>query len=144
MLAGSSAQYSKIAHHNIHFGRSWTGVFDELIDRQQLMSDPSVLVTNPTHSDPSLAPDGKHIYYVLFPTPNLDAPIDWRTEAPRYRDQVISTFLSLLRTNIDCMSVNLLVENQQGELINVGSTNGKTHGFPIKIFDGTMGGEALW
>ena len=91
LLAGSSAQYSKIAHHNIHFGRSWRGVFDELIDKRQLMSDPSVLVTNPTRSDPSLAPAGKQIYYVLFPTPNLDAGLDWRVEAPRYRDEVLRT-----------------------------------------------------
>ncbi len=89
LLAGSSAKYSKIGHHNIHFGRSWKGVFDELIDKKQLMSDPSILVTNPSRSDPSLAPDGKEIYYVLFPTPNLDAPIDWRTEGARYRDQAV-------------------------------------------------------
>jgi phytoene desaturase len=89
MLAGSSAKYSKIGHHNIHFGKSWRGVFDELIDKKQLMSDPSILVTNPSRSDPSLAPDGKEIYYVLFPTPNLDAPIDWRTEGQRYRDQAV-------------------------------------------------------
>ncbi|MEK9664403.1 MAG: phytoene desaturase family protein, partial [Candidatus Nanopelagicales bacterium] len=62
LLAGSDASYSQIAHHNIHFGRSWKGVFRELIDERKLMSDPSLLVTNPTHSDPSLAPDGKQIY----------------------------------------------------------------------------------
>ncbi len=90
-LAGSSAHYSKIAHHNIHFGKSWRGVFDELIDQRTLMSDPSVLVTNPTHSDPGLAPPGKEIYYVLFPTPNLDSPIDWKLTAPRYRDEVLRT-----------------------------------------------------
>lgn len=89
LLAGSTAEYSKIAHHNIHFGHSWRGVFDELIDQRRLMSDPSILVTNPTKSDPSLAPDGKQIYYVLFPTPNLDADIDWRTTGPRYRDEVV-------------------------------------------------------
>jgi len=91
LLAGSSAHYSKIAHHNIHFGRSWSGVFDELIDQRRLMSDPSLLVTNPSHSDPDLAPPGKEIYYVLFPTPNLDADIDWRTVGPRYRDEVVRT-----------------------------------------------------
>ncbi len=89
LLAGSTASYSQIAHHNIHFGQSWRGVFDELIDQQSLMSDPSVLVTAPTHSDPSLAPQDRHIYYVLFPTPNLDAPIDWSVVGPRYRDEVI-------------------------------------------------------
>ena len=52
------------------------------------MSDPSLLVTNPTFSDKSLAPDGKEVYYVLFPTPNLDADIDWIKEGPRYRDEV--------------------------------------------------------
>ena len=76
---------------NIHFGRSWKGVFDDLIHRGRLMTDPSILVTNPTRSDPSLAPDGRQIYYVLFPTPNLDAGIDWRTMGPRYRDEVVAT-----------------------------------------------------
>jgi phytoene desaturase len=91
MLAGSTAQYSKIAHHNIHFGASWDGVFRELIDEGRLMSDPSVLVTNPTRTDPSLAPDGKQIYYVLFPTPNLDADIDWARQREPYRDHVVTT-----------------------------------------------------
>jgi phytoene desaturase len=89
LLAGSSAKYTKTTHHNIHFGKSWRGVFDELIDKQQLMSDPSILVTNPTYSDPDLAPAGKEIYYVLFPTPNLDSPIEWDSKGPRYRDEVV-------------------------------------------------------
>lgn len=88
MLAGSSAHYSSIAHHNIHFGRAWRGVFDDIIKDRKLMSDPSLLVSNPTYSDPSLAPQGKEIYYVLVPTPNLDAPIDWKSTGPRYRDEV--------------------------------------------------------
>ena len=91
LLAGSTARYEKTAHHNIHFGRTWDGVFREIIDEGRLMTDPSILVTNPTRSDPSLAPDGREIYYVLFPTPNLDAPLDWRTEGPRYRDEVVRT-----------------------------------------------------
>ena len=91
MLAGSSASYEDMAHHNIHFGTAWRQVFREIIDEGRVMSDPSVLVTNPTRSDPSLSPEGRHIYYVLFPTPNLDAPIDWVAEAPRYREHVIET-----------------------------------------------------
>jgi phytoene desaturase len=90
LLAGSSASYPDAAHHNISFGHSWKGVFSELVGGR-LMTDPSVLVTVPTHSDPSLAPDGRSIYYVLFPTPNLDAPIDWRRAAARYRDEVVET-----------------------------------------------------
>ncbi|MGB8652339.1 MAG: phytoene desaturase family protein [Mycobacteriales bacterium] len=90
LLAGSSASYRRTAHHNLHFGRAWKGVFEELIDRRRLMSDPSVLVTNPSRSDPSLAPPGKQSYYVLVPTPNLDAGIDWDIVGPRYRDEVVA------------------------------------------------------
>jgi len=91
LLAGSTARYSQISHHNIHFGRSWKGVFKELIDDQQIMSDPSFFVTNSTHSDPQLAPDGHENYYVLFPTPNNRSAIDWKTFGPQYRDQMIET-----------------------------------------------------
>jgi phytoene desaturase len=90
MHVGSTAAYSRIVHHNIHFGRSWRGVFRELIDERSLMSDPSFLVSNPTYSDPSLAPAGRHGYYVLFPTPNAEAPIDWSVIGPRYRDEVVA------------------------------------------------------
>ncbi|MGA0866468.1 MAG: phytoene desaturase family protein [Candidatus Nanopelagicaceae bacterium] len=94
MLIGSSKKYDHVAHHNIHFGADWDGVFDELINKQQLMSDPSFLVTVPSHDDPDLAPKGKHSYYVLFPTPNLDADIDWRTAKKSYRESMMRTIES--------------------------------------------------
>jgi phytoene desaturase len=90
---GSAQGYGDIAHHNIHFGRSWRSAFDEVIRHGRLMSDPSLLVTNPTRSDGSLAPEGKHTYYVLAPTPNLTARLlDWRgTLAGTYRSELIAT-----------------------------------------------------
>lgn len=91
MLVGSKKSYDHIAHHNIHFGASWDGVFDELINKKILMTDPSVLVTVPSLDDKSLTPPGKESYYVLFPTPNLDADIDWKVTGPKYRDQMIKT-----------------------------------------------------
>jgi phytoene desaturase len=91
ILAGSSKSYDHLAHHNIHFGESWDGVFDELIKKKTLMSDPSLLVTIPSKDDSSLAPAGKHSYYILFPTPNLDADIDWKKMKGPYRDQMLAT-----------------------------------------------------
>jgi phytoene desaturase len=87
---GSSRAYTKIAHHNIHFGAAWKGTFDEVIKRGELMSDPSLLVTNPTHTDPTAAPAGRQTYYVLAPTPNLDvAPLEWRGDlGRRYADEL--------------------------------------------------------
>ncbi|MET8083752.1 phytoene desaturase family protein [Micromonospora sp. NPDC005194] len=90
---GSRQGYAKIAHHNIHFGRAWKGTFDEVIRRGELMTDPSLLVTNPSRTDPSVAPPDRHTYYVLAPVPNLDrAPFEWRGDLTRrYGDQLIST-----------------------------------------------------
>ena len=89
LLIGSNKSYNHLAHHNIHFGKSWDGVFDELIKKKTLMSDPSILVTVPSKDDASLAPAGKTSYYVLFPTPNLSADIDWKKIGPKYRDEMI-------------------------------------------------------
>jgi phytoene desaturase len=89
LLVGSNKSYDHLAHHNIHFGKSWDGVFDELINKKTLMSDPSILVTVPTMDDPQLAPNGKSSYYILFPTPNLSAKIDWNEIGPKYRNEMV-------------------------------------------------------
>jgi phytoene desaturase len=93
MHAGSSAEYPEAAHHTIDFGRSWDATFRQIIDRGELMSDPSFLMTNPTKTDPSLAPAGRHTYFALFPAPNLARrnPIDWAAERGRYRDHMVTT-----------------------------------------------------
>lgn len=95
LLAGSTATYARIAHHNIHFGRAWRRTFDELVRDKRLMTDPSLLVTSPTMSDPSLAPPGRSSYYVLVPTPNLDGPYDWDALAPRYLEEVVGRLEAL-------------------------------------------------
>jgi phytoene desaturase len=89
LLVGTKKKYDHLTHHNIHFGESWDQVFDELIKKRTLMTDPSLLVTIPTYDDPSLAPAGRSSYYILFPTPNLDADIDWKVEGPRYRNEML-------------------------------------------------------
>ncbi|MGC4745161.1 phytoene desaturase family protein [Micromonospora sp. DT201] len=90
---GSRQAYAKIAHHNIHFGRAWKGTFDEVIRRGELMTDPSLLLTNPSRTDPTVAPPDRHTYYVLAPVPNLHrAPFEWRGDlTQRYSDQLIGT-----------------------------------------------------
>ncbi len=90
---GSRQTYRKISHHNIHFGTAWRGTFDEVINKGLLMSDPSLLVTNPTHTDPTAAPADRQTYYVLAPTPNLEAgPMNWRGGlAERYASSLVQT-----------------------------------------------------
>lgn len=93
LLAGSRTSYAHAAHHTISFGRAWGQVFGEVLGGR-LMSDPSFLVSSPTRTDPSLAPPGRSAYSVLFPTPNLEAPLDWRATGAGYRDHVVATLES--------------------------------------------------
>lgn len=91
LLVGSTQHYSKIGHHNIHFGEPWAQTFRELVDDEVLPTDPSFLVSNHTRSDPSLAPEGRESYYVLFMTPNLHGGQDWTKLAGPFRDEMVTT-----------------------------------------------------
>jgi phytoene desaturase len=76
-----------VAHHNIHFARSWAGAFQALDDGRR-MPDPSILVSVPTVSDPGLAPEGSSVLYALEPVPNLTAPLDWPRLRATVRDEL--------------------------------------------------------
>jgi phytoene desaturase len=89
--AGSSTTFDDLGHHTIEFGAAWDQTFDEIIRRGEPMSDPSFLLTTPTATDRTLAPDGRHTYYALFPAPNTTGRVDWRAERARYRDRVVET-----------------------------------------------------
>lgn len=81
---------SDTAHHTILFGAAWRRTFRELIHEGRLMSDPSLLVTRPTATDPALAPDGHDLLYVLAPAPNLErGPVDWDRVGAAYADEVL-------------------------------------------------------
>ncbi len=90
--AGTGPGWTGLAHHTIMFGEAWERTFDEIIYRGQLMTDPSLLITRPTATDPSLAPAGRELLYILAPCPNLHtAPLDWDTLGSAYRDELVST-----------------------------------------------------
>lgn len=91
--AGTDRTWPGLAHHTISFGGAWAGTFRELTRTGVLMSDPSLLITRPTATDPALAPPGRHLHYVLAPCPNTDigpGTADWQDLAPRYRDSLLA------------------------------------------------------
>jgi phytoene desaturase len=94
---GVRAELPGQAHHTISFGAAWEQVFDELTRDGRPMSDPSLLVSMPSVTDRSLAPDRAQVLSVVAPTPNLDRrsggnpDLDWPALAPRYRDELLAT-----------------------------------------------------
>ncbi|MCK1795706.1 phytoene desaturase family protein [Streptomyces sp. XM4193] len=89
--AGTDRTWPGLAHHTLSFGNAWERTFDELTRTGQLMSDPSLLITRSTTHDPTLAPPGRHLHYVLAPCPNTavgPSAAAWRDLGPRYRDNL--------------------------------------------------------
>ncbi|WP_194819795.1 phytoene desaturase family protein [Nocardia sp. XZ_19_385] len=81
---------SELPHHSLLFGAAWRSVFREIITEGQVMSDPSLLLTRPTAADPSLAPPGRDLLYLLAPAPNLArGDIDWDAKGPEYAEQIL-------------------------------------------------------
>ncbi|MFI5829312.1 phytoene desaturase [Streptomyces sp. NPDC051578] len=90
--AGTNRTWPQLAHHTISFGAAWRTTFDELTRRGRLMSDPSLLITRPTATDPALAPPGRHLHYILAPCPNTEIGPNaaaWGDIGPRYRSALL-------------------------------------------------------
>ncbi|MCV7179761.1 phytoene desaturase family protein [Mycolicibacterium sphagni] len=99
---GVPAVGERLAHHNISFGQKWAGTFDEIIRDGVPMSDPSLLVTRPTAGDPSLAPPGRDLLYVLAPAPNLQVgKVDWDSIGQDYAHQMVATAAARLMPGLD-------------------------------------------
>lgn len=80
------------AHHTILFGDAWEQTFDDIIGAGRPMADPSLLVTRPSASDPSLAPPGRDLLYVLAPAPNLvRGNVDWDAVSDSYAAEMLDT-----------------------------------------------------
>ena len=87
---GCRAVGERTAHHNILFGDAWDQTFRDIIDDGVLMSDPSLLVTRPTVGDPTLAPPGRDLLYVLAPAPNnAVGQVNWDSIGGSYTEQML-------------------------------------------------------
>jgi phytoene desaturase len=97
---GSPSQQSvnrPLAHHNIVFGAAWEETFTDIIRDGRLMRDPSLLVTRPTAGDPSLAPAGHDLFYILAPAPNLTrGVVDWSRIGDAYTNQLLDVVAARL------------------------------------------------
>lgn len=94
-----AAQMPVQAHHTIDFGAAWAETFDEIAaepKRGRLMSDPSLLLTRPALTDPTMRfeRDGQmhEPLSILAPCPNLvTAPLPWESLTGPYVQDILAT-----------------------------------------------------
>jgi phytoene desaturase len=103
-VVGGSATSRREAHHTITFARNSKYGFSDLVKDRKMMRDPSFLVSQPTITDPSIAPEGTDVFYVLEPSPHLDSKVDFEDQREahieRMRGHLAKSGVSFDRT--DC------------------------------------------
>ena len=82
---GTDRRYEDVAHHTIFLGPRYRGLLRDIFRHKKLADDFSLYLHRPTHTDPSLAPDGCDTFYALSPVPHLESGTDWEAEAEIYR-----------------------------------------------------------
>ncbi|MFG0286290.1 MAG: phytoene desaturase family protein [Phycisphaerales bacterium JB039] len=93
-----------LPHHTIRTAPDYRGNLED-IGRAggaggSLSEDPSFYICNPSPIDPSLAPPGASSLYILVPTPNTRAPIDWQAERDAMRHRILGRISEVLGVDL--------------------------------------------
>ncbi|MFM7251076.1 MAG: phytoene desaturase family protein [Planctomycetaceae bacterium] len=78
-----------IPHHTIYLSENYRENLADIEQRHVLGTDPSMYVQNACITDPSLAPAGHSTLYLLAPVTHRHPNVDWRREAPGFREMVL-------------------------------------------------------
>lgn len=123
-----------LPHHTIRTARAYEQNLDDISRGNgslgSLTADPSFYVCNPSITDPSLAPEGDSSVYVLLPTPNGKANIDWSAESDRLRELLLDRIDSVLGEDLRGRikhEKRLTPDDWRGMNINHGATFNLSH-----------------
>jgi phytoene desaturase len=120
-----------LPHHTIFFAGDYRKNISDIFQAKQLSDDLSFYVRNASVNDPLLAPAGHSAIYVLVPTPNCSAEIDWAKEEKGFRDRVIAAMetragMTNLRQHIR-EEIVFTPETWRGKNIQFGATFNLAH-----------------
>ena len=91
---GLNKKLEGLHHHNLFFDRSFQRHAEEIYTKPQWPSDPLFYVCMPSHTDPSVAPEGCENVFILVPTaPDLGGDTEELRE--RYYQMVMDRLESL-------------------------------------------------
>jgi phytoene desaturase len=82
-------------HHTFLLAGDFEHNLADIFDRRRLPSTPSIYVSRPTATDPTAAPEGTELLYVLVPSPTLSSGVDWAAELPGLRARVLQRLATI-------------------------------------------------
>lgn len=96
LYLGVDKVYEDVRHQALYFSADYRATLDAIFKEKRLPAEPSFHLNIPTVTDPSLAPAGHSLLYVLAPMPNLTANINWDEAAPAVREQLLGQIERLI------------------------------------------------
>ena len=82
--------YDHMVHHTIVLGPRFKGLLHDIFRKRVLADDFSCYIHAPARTDPSMAPPGKDVFYVLAPVPNNRSGVDWSDMADPFLDRILA------------------------------------------------------
>ncbi len=86
LYLGIEGRYDDISHHTIYLSEDYRQNLADIEQGHVLSTDPSMYVQNACVTDSTLAPPGTSTLYLLIPVTHRHPNVDWRREAPRFRE----------------------------------------------------------
>lgn len=131
---GVDDECKDMLHHNVYLCKDFKSNLDEILKQKKLPKDPSFYTYIPTKTDPSLAPKGKQVFYVLVPVPNLEGKNNWQTGIAKIRKQVLARLKSEFNLDIERKITTETVFTPQDFADKFNLTNGSAFGLSHHFF----------
>jgi phytoene desaturase len=100
LYLGVDRTYEHVRHQALYFSEDYKANLDAIFRSKTLPAEPSFHLNIPTVTDPSLAPPGHSLIYILAPMPNLEANIDWDRAAPVVREKLLDQLARIVDPQI--------------------------------------------
>lgn len=87
ITAGLDARLSALKHHNVFFSADYRREFQELFDQQTYSDEPTVYISNSSHSDPEVSPQGDNLF-ILVNAPALTIDGELQMDPEIYKERI--------------------------------------------------------
>jgi len=88
---GVNRKYNQIGHHTVILPEHFDEMLKELFKKGIPPKEPAYYLCRPTATDPTLAPKGCDVIYLLVPVPNLQHYDKWdRSEVEKYKNTMLN------------------------------------------------------
>ncbi len=131
---GVDDECKDMLHHNVYLCKDFKANLEQILTQKKLPKDPSFYTYIPTKTDPSLAPKGKQVFYVLVPVPNLEGKNDWQKGITKIRKQVLARLKSEFHLDIENKITTETIFTPQDFASKFNLTNGSAFGLSHHFF----------